>query len=324
MLTLRQAIFQFLFRGVAFGLLTTIVTACGGSMTPAMAPNGAAASHLGGSPAISFKFITKDDAADPTFNQLLGISRSRTIVGYYGSGAPGHPNRGYRLVPPLRPNDFVKQNFPGSAQTQVTAINNLNDTVGFWVNGKGVNRGFIHWKGHYTSYAVPGSSLTQILGINNSGLAVGFDTQGSSNFGFVLNRVTGKFTTIGLHGGTNVMATAINNGDAIVGIDTRAGKTIGFLKVGSKYSPIIYPHSTSTTPFGINNKGDIAGAYTDSSGATHGFLVESPLNNPMWMSFDDPNGIGMTFINGINDRLDMVGFYVDSSGNTDGMIITRS
>ena len=46
--------------------------------------------------AASYSFRTVDDAADPTFNQLLGINDDGVIAGYFGAGAQGHPNPGFR------------------------------------------------------------------------------------------------------------------------------------------------------------------------------------------------------------------------------------
>jgi hypothetical protein len=48
----------------------------------------------------SYAFRTLDDPADVTFNQLLGINNRGVIAGYFGSGAAGHPNKGYLLRPP--------------------------------------------------------------------------------------------------------------------------------------------------------------------------------------------------------------------------------
>jgi len=44
-------------------------------------------------------FRTVDNAADLTFNQLLGVNNEGVIAGYFGSGAQGHPNMGYQLTP---------------------------------------------------------------------------------------------------------------------------------------------------------------------------------------------------------------------------------
>jgi hypothetical protein len=270
--------------------------------------------------------MTIDNMKDPTFNQLLGIDTAGKISGYFGSGLPGHPNKGYTVVPPYMQHDFKRENYPGSKQTQVTAINNKNDTAGFWVDATGVNRGFIRWNSVFTSYTAPGigsGTVTQILGLNDSGKAVGFYTAGTGlNFGFLLNQANGKFTAITPPGATNVTASAINNNGDITGFYTQGTKTIGFLKKGNSYSAFHFPKEMITMPFGINDNDDIVGQYMDRKGATHGFLLVSPLQNAMWTSIDDPNGIGTTTINGLNDSMEMVGFYVDSGGNTDGMLIT--
>jgi hypothetical protein len=67
---------------------------------------------------------------DNTFNQLLGVNDEGLIAGYFGSGAAGHPNKGYLLAP--RAGAYINENFPHSAQTQVTGLNNTGVTVGFW------------------------------------------------------------------------------------------------------------------------------------------------------------------------------------------------
>jgi len=47
----------------------------------------------------AYSFRTVDNAADLTFNQLLGVNNEGVIAGYFGSGAQGHPNMGYQLTP---------------------------------------------------------------------------------------------------------------------------------------------------------------------------------------------------------------------------------
>ena len=79
--------------------------------------------------ATRYSFRTIDNPRDLTFNQLLGINDEGQIVGYFGSGAAGHPNKGY-VIPPFS-RTFVDENFPGSVQTQVTGENNRGVTVGF-------------------------------------------------------------------------------------------------------------------------------------------------------------------------------------------------
>jgi hypothetical protein len=290
---------------------------------PALGP-GALSRHP--SPLGSFKFRTINNNTDPTFNQLLGINDGGEISGYYGSGLKGHPNKGYTVVSPYGQKNFTAENYPGSVQTQVTGLNNLGYTCGFWVDSKGVNRGFIEWNGVFTSYVNPNTgtgTVNQLLGINDSGIAVGFymNAKGVS-FGYTLDRNVKKFSTVTPPGATNVVVTGINDAGNLVGFYGKASASVGFIRHGKQFSTFMYPKSTATMAFGINAYDQIVGAYVDSKNKMHGFLLNHPIAKPSWVSIDDPAGVGTTTINGLNDLDDMVGFYVDSKGNTDGMLIT--
>lgn len=270
-------------------------------------------------------FTTLDDQADPTFNQLLGINNSGVIAGYFGSGAAGHPNKGYTLDPPYAQGNYVNENFPGSVQTQVTAINNIGDTAGFWVDSNGNNFGFVEWNNVFTSYKNPHTghgTVNQLLGINDRGIAVGFYTDATGvNHAYSLKQGTSQFKAIVPPGGSNATASAINdNGDVTGFLTTSSGTVIGYLRKGGLFSDFAFPNAASTMPFGINNKDQIVGVYTDSQGAMHGFLLSNPLTHATWRRIDDPNGIGTTTVNGLNDGGQIVGFYLDGAGNTDGFL----
>lgn len=108
----------------------------------------------------TYTFETLDNAADPTFNQLLGINTGGLISGYFGSGAAGHPNKGYLLAPPYGQVDYSNENFPGSAQTQVTGLNDNGTTVGFFSDTNlgppnDNNIGFFEQKGFFTAVVNP-------------------------------------------------------------------------------------------------------------------------------------------------------------------------
>src|SRR5450631_3212559 len=60
----------------------------------------------------SSQFQTLNDKADVTFNQLLGINNNGVIAGYFGSGASGHPNKGYTLRPSYGQGNYTNENFP--------------------------------------------------------------------------------------------------------------------------------------------------------------------------------------------------------------------
>jgi hypothetical protein len=303
------------------------LAACGGSNLPASSPLGSgqtSAMSRNITPDAHFEFRTINNPKDLTFNQLLGIDDAGKISGYFGIGTPSHPNKGYTIEPPYM--KFRPQNYPGSMQTQVTAINNVQMTAGFWIDGSGVNRGYIVANRVFTSYADPSAAtVTQILGLNDQGRAVGFYTDASGiNHGFELNYLVGRFrNNVNPPGASNITATAINDAGDIVGFYTARKKTISFLKKGNSYTTLEFPKSKVTMAFGVNDGLTMVGAYIDKSGLMHGFRLERPLlTHPFWTSIDDPKGVGATTINGLNNKGEMVGFYVNAkTGFTDGMLI---
>lgn len=110
------------------------------------------------------------------------------------------PNKGYTLSQPYGQGNYINGNFPGSVQTQVTALNNFGDTAGFWVDDTGNNFGFIQWREGFTSYKDPqtgifnGVQVNQLLGINEKGIAVGFYTDSNGNtHAYKLDQKKGQF-----------------------------------------------------------------------------------------------------------------------------------
>jgi hypothetical protein len=57
----------------------------------------AAAGGVANASPAQYSFSTLNNSNDPTFNQLLGLNAHGVIAGYFGSGAAGHPNKGYYL-----------------------------------------------------------------------------------------------------------------------------------------------------------------------------------------------------------------------------------
>ena len=286
----------------------------------------------------AYRFETLDNANDLTFNQLLGINNNGVIAGYFGSGAQGHPNKGYRLYPPYGQGNYVNENFPNSVQTQVTAINDNGDTVGFWssmnnANMVNDNHGFYKLRGHHSHTAdfPTGSPATppvdQLLGVNDSDVAVGFYTDANgNNHGYKFNINTKRFTVVTDPNAptTSLTAAAINNNGDIAGFYTNpaTGNTDGFLKHHGQFIDLAVPGASSTMALGVNDHDEVVGVYTVGTGSDaqmHGFTW-TPDGG--FTSFDDPHGMGTTTINGVNDKGDLVGFYVDSAGNTDGFLAT--
>lgn len=278
-------------------------------------------------------FATIDNAADPTFNQLLGINEAGVISGYFGSGMVGHPNQGYTVAPPYT--TFKPDNLPGSVQTQATGINKGGATTGFWAptnTGMDANYGFIRWNNHgkftYLSVNDPLVSseppVNQTLGINSSDIAVGFYNDANNNpHGYAYTVSTGKFKAFGVPGSVSDAATGINNNDLVCGFfSTAGGRTLGFLRSLKGGSPIHFevPGSTTTQFLGVNDSGVAVGFYIGSDTFMHG-VIYNPANGS-WSTVNDPSGIQGTVLNGINDKGQVVGFYTDAAGNVHGMLVT--
>lgn len=283
----------------------------------------------------NYQVLTLNDNRDRTFNQLLGINNQGAITGYFGSGAQGHPNKGYELLPPFSQGDFGNENFPGSVQTQVTGLNDWGISVGFFstqntANQSNDNFGFYARRGRFHQVDFPTGDnasppVNQLLGVNNSGVAVGFYTNGGgSNRGYEYDIFTRRFTRVLVPGappgtaGPSLTAAGINNEGDVAGFFNKTSSTVdGFLKLDhGGFVTIAYPGASSTQALGVNDFGEVVGTYTTGSGnvaVTHGFAWTdghfTAVNIPIATS---------TTVNGVNDEGDIVGFYTTASGRTEG------
>ncbi len=296
---------------------------------------GASALHSGG-----YQFRTVDNTRDLTFNQLLGVNNEGVIAGYFGSGAQGHPNKGYVLLPYDHSN-YLNENFPGSVQTQVTGLNDRGVTVGFWsrmnnANMVNDNFGFFSAGGRFYSVNFPtgdnaSPQVDQLLGVNDHDVAVGFYTNGQgSNRGYEYNIYTRTFTRVLVPGapagqaGPSLTAAAINNYGDVAGFYNKTSSQVdAFLRLhDGQFITLAVPGASMTQAFGVNDHDEVVGAYTVGTGNSaqlHGFTWRPGHG---FSTVDDPHGAGTTTINGVNNAGELVGFYVDGAGNTDGMIAT--
>jgi len=288
-----------------------------------------AAAATANSPLVTYSFKKLDNAKDRSFNQLLGINNHNKIVGYFGSGAHGHPNKGYQLSRPFGHAIYHAENFPGSAQTQVAGLNDNAVTVGLFSRTNKSSllnsfAGFYQQNGKFHRVVFPtgnnsNPSFNELLGINNTGLAVGDFADSLGNMhGFLLNINTHRFTRINIKNSPNVTATGINAGGTVVGFFSNAsGKIVGFLHRSSgQVVTFSKAGADMTQAFGINKGGLVVGAYTIGNN-TFGFTW-SPGQG--FRKVNDPNGNGSTVITGVNSAGDLVGFYTDSRGITNGML----
>ena len=275
-----------------------------------------------------YVFATYDNHGDKAFNQLLGISNDDEIAGYFGSGAKGSPNQGYTLLPPYSQASYTAENYPGSRQTQVTGLNDDGVTVGFYStqNTKSMNNnnyGFYELDGLYHKVSDPTTDpasppVSQLLGVNDNDIAVGFYVNGQGfSRSYTYNIAAGTFSKVlePGHAGASLTATGINNAGDISGFYATNKTSEGFFETGGTFTTLEVPGSSSTMAFGVNDHGEVVGAYTVGYGSnqvTHGFTWTKKGG---YVTVNEPNGAGSTFVNGVNDKGDLVGFYSTNGGN---------
>ena len=275
--------------------------------------------------AATYSYYTLDNPADPNFNQLLGINKSSIIVGYDGDGSV-KPNKGYVLVPQIH---YSAENVPGSAQTQAVGINNdvIPSVVGFWVDAKGNNYGFLNVQTFLTiaypnTPASGGVRTNQLLGVNDKPVAVGFynDAAGNSH-GYAYSPATKAYTLIKLpfKGVVSYQATGINNSNLVCGFYQDKTKTHGFYgTLGGTYVSVDVPGYASAQFFGCNNTGYLAGAVTTAAGVSEGLVYDAAKKTTQIIKDPEQStkaafGVSGTLINGINDDNEVVGFYSDGT-----------
>ena len=283
---------------------------------------------------------TLDNAHDVTFNQLLGINDQGLIAGYFGSGAQGHPNKGYLLLPPYGQRNYVNENFPRlgpdpghrperqrrHGRLLVQHEQRQHDQRQLRLLGA---------DGQLPQRRLPDRRRGQPAGgpaarrqrPATSRSASGPTRQGN-NHGYEYNIKTHRFSTVTDQAdpGASLTAAAINKRRRRGRLlrqrrqePPTASSRCGTAGSSTCPSPARRPpwRSASTTT-------TRSSASTPSAPAAARPCTASPGSPAQgFRTVDDPHGIGTTTINGVNNAGQLVGFYVDAAGNTDGFLATR-
>jgi len=169
------------------------------------------------------------------------------------------------VAPCLAQYKFTQVDFPGAAQTNLFAINDERQYVGASIDGDAVG----------TQHAIffDGQTLSRL----DPGGVVG------NNFSFALS--------------LNL------RGDIVGGYQDATGSH-GFLYNGGNVTTIDFPGASGTFAFGINDRREIIGIYSDSAQAQHAFL----LRKGVFKTIDLPGGVPTTPFS-INDFSEVVGQY---------------
>jgi len=179
--------------------------------------------------------------------------------------------------------NFTLFDYPGQPQTAALSLNNSGTVVGAAGDFGAVVHAFKMQNGVFQGVDPPiSASFKEGKGINN------FDEiailaqlgKGNSNYGFVLHN--GKFQPIIFPGAAGFTeALGINDNRIVVGwyfVTGQNGGAFGFAYQNGRYVSLAFPGAIDTYAGGINNAGQIVGAYVLPDSSTHGF-VTSPITD---------------------------------------------
>jgi uncharacterized membrane protein len=215
---------------------------------------------------------------------------------------------------------YTTIDFPGAIGTSLNGGPNPQGTsVGSYTDTSFVTHGFtLTAKGVFTSFDPPGSTFTVPNFISPQGVIVGeyLDSSNASH-GFILDG--GEYTVVNAPGATGTALSGINPSgeksgftctDPACGTFGAANTSQSFVisKKGD-YTFFNPPGAISSTASTVNPSGAVVGAYTDSAGVGHGYL----LINGKYTTIDFP-GATSTFAGGGNPQNDIVGEYNDTAG----------
>ena len=201
--------------------------------------------------------------------------------------------------------------------TSLQGINDRSEIVGGFVVGESL--GFVISRGEITRTGCPGAIFTALLGINNSGAMAGSCYDGT-NHAFFRNQA-GQYTLINVPGAIITQGRSLNDRNQVVGyyLDQNENQH-GFVWEKEAFVTFDLPDlgNVISYPLGINNRGQIAGTFTQSpcNCNERGFL----LSDDRLTVIDFP-GATATIVNGINDEGDIVGTYVDRNEKHHGFVL---
>ncbi len=210
----------------------------------------------------------------------FGINKSGEIVGSFVDSSENV--HGFKLAG----GTYTQLDYPGAYFTAAVGINVSGEIVGTYAASPSDDlTGFLLSSGTYTSISAPGSYDTEAVGLNKYGVVAGYYSDSSTNIhGFTYDK--GTLTTIDYgNGNPNTYLSGIDDSGAVVG-GYGTWETInsvpyawqhGFLYSSGTFNTFDAPFGDVqvTTPWGMNNKGEIVGGYVDSQGMNYGFYLKA-------------------------------------------------
>jgi len=210
--------------------------------------------------------------------------------------------------------------YPGDVtQTIPSGINDRDDITGYYVDSKGVIRGFVRFAdGTFSDPIVePNDTVgfTEGRGITNQGLICGWYI-GSDEFahGYFLNH--GVFTEFDVDGANETIVDGVNDaGDFVGNYTSETVFAAAFSNIEGMTNTIVIPGDRGNSfAYAINRSRQITGGY-QKGGHIHGWWQDS--DGTVYAPFDPPHSKS-TLPFGVNDQGWVVGRFSRKGNATDG------
>ena len=260
-------------------------------------PASGATTHFG------FKQIT---IAGSTNVNAAALNNSSTITGTYtdAAGSHGFIQAGANLT--ILPTPIANC----GCVAMPIAINASGDVVGSVYYGQVL--GFLWHQGAFVNAAFVnlgiGGGRDPVIGINKGGEEI-FDTYSGSGNYTPFAGAPGNYTQL-MPPGSFPFVDNINVHGVVAGQSSPLGPEV-FIGSNGTYTELSPPGSVDSTQGFINDRGQVAGLYQNTSGPMHGFLYRSGK----YRSYDFPNSPSSITIDAINNAGRVVGVYIDPVEN---------
>jgi hypothetical protein len=169
-------------------------------------------------------------------------------------------------------------NYPKSNGTELSGINDQGEIVGLYLDSTNASHGFSLTGKKFASIDVKGHTNTVAWGVDNAGQITVYATNSAGDYdsylltGTKLKNIDNPKAKGGL--GTIVHTPSPSSGDIDGTYYASTGDERGWLLHGGKYYDVADPNGPKVSRAdGLNDKLEIVGRYTSSSGATFGFKV---------------------------------------------------
>jgi probable HAF family extracellular repeat protein len=216
--------------------------------------------------------------------------------------------------------------FPGAADTNLIAVNDLGQFVGTEQDGSNAQHA-IFFDGKKLKLLDPqgliGSSPQSFaLSINNRGAIAGVYEDSGGGFHGFLRQPNGKVDSIDYPGASITEAFGVNDFGTVIGLFfDAAGNVHAFTLRDGRFQLADLPGGLQTIPFSINDRGQIVGEFITTPN-THGFgYLEQPDKQVTFTTAPNSQPQGTFFIS-INNRDQVLGAYTDQSGAVQNFLRT--